>query len=611
MDGVFLSPNEDEFVGRIAEELEHFMLQGQHHRVLLFPPLSSRLRYLIHRTVENVDLLSSFSVGEGWRRRTVICHSAVRIPSETSEQNPATTAPRPPRPTQPWGRGARGARLRHGGDGHGDTSRACVGSGRIKRPPRRKPDKALYVPKAMRKKVEWGEQEVGADGAREGEICPKAALEGEAEGGPGPNGAIGGVCLVLDEQHKDGEESGKSSHGTNGDRPPRCTDVPPLESSNSSSGQHSQDKDCSDSLSSVPNENPAEPEEQSKSCDDTVGPEGSKTPCQDQKSRDADSKSSHLLGEHCSDATLVLENPKKSCAMSLESSGNVSVQGEDVVSPVLELGEGPSAPESEDQESFSSAREEPTQQQTPLEARGEAVLAPEPIGGAGPSGRSEQEEHREDVPVAKDGVREPMGLADALQRELRLPKGDQEENAATQSRELAFEDDCTAELLQEIMGHLTVKDISVERITLDYSSYGDAQVHEGDFGHVTEIYDFSPSLKTEHLMEVFSDFHESGFKIQWVDDTHALGIFSSLSAASQALGRRYPSLKIRPLIHATKQSKIKALQRPKLLQLAKERPQTDTVVARRLVTRALGLKHQQQCGSGPEGLLPEGLDQEE
>lgn len=32
MDGVFLSPNEDEFVGRIAEELEQFMLQGQHHR---------------------------------------------------------------------------------------------------------------------------------------------------------------------------------------------------------------------------------------------------------------------------------------------------------------------------------------------------------------------------------------------------------------------------------------------------------------------------------------------------------------------------------------------------------------------------------------------------
>lgn len=59
------------------------------------------------------------------------------------------------------------------------------------------------------------------------------------------------------------------------------------------------------------------------------------------------------------------------------------------------------------------------------------------------------------------------------------------------------------------MGYLTVKDVSIEKISFDYSSYGDAQLSEGDFGHVTEIYDFSPSLKTEHLLEVFSDF-------QWV-----------------------------------------------------------------------------------------------
>ena len=56
------------------------------------------------------------------------------------------------------------------------------------------------------------------------------------------------------------------------------------------------------------------------------------------------------------------------------------------------------------------------------------------------------------------------------------------------------------------MGYLTVKDISIEKISFDYSSYGDAQLSEGDFGHVTEIYDFPPSLKTENLLEVFSDF---------------------------------------------------------------------------------------------------------
>ncbi|NWY63089.1 R3HC1 protein, partial [Chionis minor] len=490
MDGVFLSPNEDEFVGRIAEELEHFLLQGQHHRVLLFPPLSSRLRYLIHRTVENVDLLSSFSVGEGWRRRTVICHSAVRLPSETSDQKPGGNPPRPHRPAQPWGRGGRGGRLRHGGEGHGDNSRACVGSGRIKRPPWKKPDKALYVPKAMRKKAEWGEREspVGDAAREEGGICPKASLGG-ARGGLGQaGGSPGHVSLAPGKQQEPGEGCvlGKSTADVSDEHPPCRTDGPSVEN-DGCSGQESQDKDCSDSLSSARNKNPSEAEEQDGS------------------------RNAH-------------------------GSGNVSM--------------------------------------------------------------TEEED------------KERSGLADALWRELHLSAGDREESAAG-SGQSSPEDDCAAELLAEIVGHLTVKDISVERISFDYASYGEAQLSEGDFGHVTEIYDFSPSLKTEHLLEMFSEFHESGFKIQWVDDTHALGIFSSPSTASQALGRRYPSLKIRPLIHATKQSKIKVLQRPKLLHLAKERPQTDTAVAKRLVTRALGLKHKQQDVLGPEVLLPESLDQEE
>ncbi|NXT88685.1 R3HC1 protein, partial [Anhinga rufa] len=497
MDGVFLSPNEDEFVGRITEELEHFMLQGQHHRVLLFPPLSSRLRYLIHRTVDNVDLLSSFSVGEGWRRRTVICHSAVRLPSETSDQKPSSNPPRPQRPPQPWGRGGRGGRPRHGGEVHSDNSRACVGSGRIKRPPRKKPDKALYIPKAMRKKAEWGEQESpvaagaesGGDMAQEEEICPKASVRDAQEELGKSEGSSGGVSLALGKQQEPGEEcvSGKSNDDTKDERPPRCTDVPSLENSNEFSEQESQNKDCSDSLSSVHSKNSIETER-------WVG------------------------------------------------------------APVQN-----------------------------------------------PSGK---------VPVAEEEDKERSGLADELWRELHLSAGDKEESAAVHGQS-SLEDDCTAELFAEIVGYLTVKDISIEKISFDYSSYGDAQLSEGDFGHVTEIYDFSPALKTEHLLEVFSDFHESGFKIQWVDDTHALGIFSSPSTASQALGRRYPSLKIRPLIHATKQSKIKALQRPKLLHLAKERPQTDTAVAKRLVTRALGLKHKQQDVSGTEVLLPESLDQEQ
>lgn len=635
MDGVFLSPNEDEFVGRITEELEHFVLQGQLHSVLLFPPLSSRLRYLIHRTVDSMDLLSSFSVGEGWRRRTVICHSAVRLPTETSDQKPSTNPTRPARAAQPWGRGSRGGRLRHPGDVHGDNPRASVGSGRIRRPPRKKPDKALYVPKAMRKREEWGEQEnpaaAGGDVAQEEEACPKETAQEEL-GRSG--GASGDVSLAFGEQEEPGE--GCVPGENNAECPPCHRDVPSLQNNKDFSGQERQDKDCSDSLSSVRSKPPTEAEEQDLSCDNAVIPEGTKILCQvqaeDQSSRNAGvlecAKTSSLPASNCGAdpaeaGSLVLENQNKShtTAKSLESGGIMSLpeeQGKDLNASTMEGGKSSSNLESPD-ECPSVAQVEQTQCQNPPEAPDEPLPAAEPMCGADPSSPENQNERGADAPVqnrsekvsmVEEEDKEQSGLADALWHELHLPAGDREESVAVRRRN-SLEDDCTTELLAEIVGYLTVKSISIEKISLDYSSYRDAQLSEGDFGHVTEIYDFSPSLKTEDLMEMFSDFHESGFKIQWVDDTHALGIFSSLSTASQALGRRYPALKIRPLIHATKQSKIKALQRPKLLHLAKERPQTDTAVAKRLVTRALGLKHKQQEGSGTDVLLPESLDQEE
>ncbi|NXQ20363.1 R3HC1 protein, partial [Peucedramus taeniatus] len=475
MDGVFLSPSEDEFVGRIAEELEHFMLHWGQHRVLLFPPLSSRLRYLIHRTVENMELLSSFSVGEGWRRRTVICHSAVRDRGllEWFGRDPKLI-PEPPCVTF-WGHlplsqgGGRGPRLRHPGDSHGDNARASVGSGRITRPPRRKPDKALFVPKGIRRKANWRERESDGDAAPGAESCPRNSIGdtqqelGEGGGGPGK------------EEHVPGQ--GGAEHPLPEEK------VPSLGNSSDSREQEGRDKDCSHSLSSAHHKHPPEAQEREPSRASTIVPEGS-------------------------------------------------------------------------------------------------------------------EEEEED--------KEHSDVAEALWRGLDLAAGDREG-----TRPSGLEDDCTTELLAEIVGNLRVKDISIERISVDYCSYGEAQISEGDLGHVTEIYDFPSSLKTEDLMEIFADFHESGFKIQWVDDTHALGIFSSLSTASQALGRRYPCLKVRPLIHATKQSKVKALQRPKLLQLGKERPQTDTAVARRLVSHALGWRHRQQEATGTEDFQPESLDQEE
>ncbi|XP_064587301.1 R3H and coiled-coil domain-containing protein 1 isoform X3 [Zonotrichia leucophrys gambelii] len=674
MDGVFLSPSEDEFVGRIVEELEHFMEQGQHHRVLLFPPLSSRLRYLIHRTVENMELLSSFSVGEGWRRRTVICHSAVRLPSEPcSDPKPGPPAGRAQRPAQPWGRGARGARgPRHAGDTHGDGARATVGSGRISRPPRRKPEREPFVPRGGRRKANWRERESpGDEAAAGGENGARNASReqqelGRAGGSPGKEESVPG--------------RGGAEHPLRGEK------VPSLGNGGHCCEREGRGEDCSHSPSSAHHKHPPEAEEE-PSHGSTAIAEHSKHPAE---AEEEPSHGSTITAEHSKHpaeaegepshgSTAICEHNKPSPEAGEEELGHGSTAiaehnthspeaGEEEPShgstAIAEGREFQAQLEKEKQSSLDSRGSECGRSCVPLENHGDSRTAPGVTDpgvtdpgvtapgvtdpGVTDTVADQQSRHSQGIqavpsPSAGQVEQEPLqkvlegpaealaapellhegdpgrilgkeeeedkegcGVAEAMRRGLDLAAGDREG-----TRQSSPEDDCTAELLAEIVGNLSVKDISIERISVDYPGYGEAQVSEGDLAHVTEIYDFPSTLKTEDLLGMFSDFHESGFKIQWVDDTHALGIFSSPSTASQALGRRYPCLKIRPLLHASKQAKVKALQRPKLLQLGKERPQTDTAVARRLLSRALGWRQRQQEPAGMEDSHREPPDPQE
>ncbi|XP_012582220.1 PREDICTED: R3H and coiled-coil domain-containing protein 1 [Condylura cristata] len=421
LDGVFLSAAENDFVHRIQEELDRFLLQKQLSKVLLFPPLSSRLRYLIHRTAENFDLLSSFSVGEGWRRRTVICHLDIRLPSSdglTGSCRPPASQPgkyRGPRPTSHQGvaGGARGAR-----------------TGRWQRG--RKPDRALYVPRVLRRQGEWA----------------KAPT-------PGPKGdtAVGGFL----------EEPGEVG-----------------------AGEPSSDQ-----------EHPV------------------------------------LVTRPTED----LKDPGHSC---------------------------------------------------------EKEPQPDPAGTEPPKPEDHSGMGDRPAMVTQVGSGQELNLEEGIGNDLEKSLvAEEEEEDEEEGPGSCSEDDCS-ELMQEIMDNLTTKEIQVEKIHVDTSSFVEELPGERDFAHVVEIYDFEPVLKTEDLLAAFSEFQEKGFKIHWVDDTHALGVFPCLDSAAEALAREFSMLKIRPLTQGTRQSKLKALQRPKLLRLAKERPQTSTVVARRLVAQALGLQRKKK-----------------
>uniref|UniRef100_A0A668U2X0 R3H domain-containing protein n=1 Tax=Oreochromis aureus TaxID=47969 RepID=A0A668U2X0_OREAU len=82
-DGVYLPQQENDFLHHVLDELETYQQKNSHNSVLLFPPLPSRLRYLIHKTIEDLPELTTFSVGESWCRRVVVCPCELRFVCQT------------------------------------------------------------------------------------------------------------------------------------------------------------------------------------------------------------------------------------------------------------------------------------------------------------------------------------------------------------------------------------------------------------------------------------------------------------------------------------------------------------------------------------------------
>lgn len=70
--------------------------------------------------------------------------------------------------------------------------------------------------------------------------------------------------------------------------------------------------------------------------------------------------------------------------------------------------------------------------------------------------------------------------------------------------------------------------VSITKPKNDYKSFQEPiKLDDEEFPHVLEVANFPAEFKTHDLMMVFSEYKDSGFDIKWVDDTHALVVFSS------------------------------------------------------------------------------------
>ncbi|CAK1594103.1 unnamed protein product [Parnassius mnemosyne] len=149
-------------------------------------------------------------------------------------------------------------------------------------------------------------------------------------------------------------------------------------------------------------------------------------------------------------------------------------------------------------------------------------------------------------------------------------------------------------LLEELTS--TVGKVHINKAKNNYEQYqtrGQALFngpYDETFAHVVEVYDFPSEFKTNDLLSLFSEYKDTGFEIKWVDDTHALIVFSSAKIAAEVLSTQRPLARCRPLHAATLESRNKAKKCAEFLQPYRQRPETCTALARRLVSGALGVR---------------------
>ncbi|CAK1545438.1 unnamed protein product [Leptosia nina] len=547
----FLHLADDNFIEDVREDLKCFLGEKKVDSVLVFPPVSNYRRFLIHRCVEQLSRpeLTTFSIGVNDERRTVVCYRDKLLSDEACA-----------RPIMGLTQTQKGDAAQNDHCPVGSAARAQpLEKPRSASTKPRRPDRAVYVPRALRgdsateenKSTENKRTSHSADGK-----CPKSPASKE-----------------------------KSVHGT----PKRsldknfCNVYTPPHLRNQRS--HTAPDEASDHLE-APSENIDVP----FSCEVPNG--DSAISYSDSSYKELEVGESFYIGDYFANGQLGFYTPglyeytgtdgwrtneTEDLTMSLaETQGNIIdkdyLYDKDEDIEKIELKRA-------SQEINRSSKR--IIKQT---FDSDVLVISDPIEE--PSLRaSPQEKEENDVPKEQKAKSKPK-----LEAKVSVKREENDWDAV-------FDDsgECLdPSLIEELTS--TVGKVHISKAKNNYDQYqtrGQALFngpYDETFAHVVEVYDFPSEFKTNDLLSLFSEYKDTGFEIKWVDDTHALIVFSSAKIAAEVLSTQRSLAKCRPLHAATLESRNKAKKCAEFLQPYRQRPETCTALARRLVSGALGVR---------------------
>ncbi|MGH0184893.1 UNVERIFIED_CONTAM: hypothetical protein FKN15_016480 [Acipenser sinensis] len=450
----------------------------------------------------------------------------------------------------------------------------------------KKPDRALYVP---RRQQATGEQEKKGESLKEVALCPstseepKRQAQGKARASPFEVGGLGRGEKQRERKGRQVKDKGKKGNmGTGGSKMKRDRE------GSESQKQLGGEREVSQGISDGDKKTETREDTSNRGIADKEGEVGNK------KGNDFDTMEHLVLDgpQSCSHKENMQDIQTELC---ISKSGPL---GEAVCSRLGERDSGMGVTMKEPL-AVSAGQEEGACPGTGLgEGQDEGVKSnTKPSQGSLDCSitglQTEETWYVEKVLNGDSGTLEQS--SHSVSTALREDPSDQESD----SWDALFNDegDCLdPHLLEEISQNQGTVKKSIQEPRFDYYNWAvesEVELREDELSHIVEIYEFPSEFKTEDLLRTFNSFQQKGFDIQWVDDTHALGLFSSPIAARDALRTKHPMLKVRPLSQASAATKAKARGCSDYLLPAKERPKTSAALARRLVIGALGVRSPQ------------------